>query len=87
MKHGIHNPRGERESKKNIEQCYIAMSFLHSHLPIGIGDSPLFFFFFSLSLSTFKFEKKKKVKINCLCIILTELHKQTEESTQLILLI
>ena len=57
VKHGIHNPRGERESKKYIEQCYIAMSFLHSHLPIGIGDSPLFFF--SLSLSTFKFEKKK----------------------------
>ena len=85
MKHGIHNPRGERESKKYIEQCYIAMSFLHSHLPIGIGDSPLFFFFpfpfLHLNL------KKKKVKINCLCIILTELHKQTEESTQLILLI
>ena len=36
--------RGKRESKKYIEQFYIKMSFLHSHLLIGIGDSQLFFF-------------------------------------------
>jgi len=77
--------QGEREREQEIYWTVLYCNVISSlTFTYRYWRLPTIFFpfpFLHLNL------KKKKVKINCLCIILTELHKQTEESTQLILLI